>query len=403
MQVDSIASLPYSALRSLYNLLPQGFQRKLLRVISSLRLPETWRVLVCRDYIQLHIHNVEKIAVSYGKTVNFYTLIEENKSATAPAVHLPTQALEAIQPCIARTETVVLEITDQRFSLRNYHLFDSQMNVIDEPGLNFEKMPVYRKRLAKQVSKIKGTLAYLSNVEPTNYYHWMCRTLPLLRTYQQCFDIAEIDFFYIGEFPLASFHQESLVRAGIQPDQVIQTACTADRILAALANRTHKSFGAAPVIKENYLFSRGLFQTDIDRCLTTQTKRIYVSRGNAKRRKVLNESQVILLLKQYGFETVAMDDKTLQDQIHLFANAEAIVAPHGAALTNLLFIRPGTKVIELIPDGYVNNCFYALANYGNAEYYYLQGESTAQQVEQHRLDLKINISQLEQLCQIVFP
>ncbi len=142
-------------------------------------------------------------------------------------------------------------------------------------------------------------------------------------------------------------------------------------------------------------------------------KRIYVTRGNVKRRKVINEEQVVQSLEKYGFTTVSMDGKSLREQIQIFASAEAIVAPHGAALTNLLFIQPGTKVIELFPYGYVNNCFYALANYAKACYFYLQGEQINQpnfkqlslkrsNIDEHHLDLKIDIDKFEQICRIAF-
>jgi capsular polysaccharide biosynthesis protein len=39
-----------------------------------------------------------------------------------------------------------------------------------------------------------------------------------------------------------------------------------------------------------------------------------------------------------------------------------IVAPHGAALTNIVFTPPGALVVELFGDNYVNGCFWAIAN-----------------------------------------
>ena len=52
---------------------------------------------------------------------------------------------------------------------------------------------------------------------------------------------------------------------------------------------------------------------------------------------------------------------SVADQVRLFRGAEVIVAPHGAALTNLGFCRPGTQVIELLMDAYCNWCFRNLA------------------------------------------
>jgi len=48
-----------------------------------------------------------------------------------------------------------------------------------------------------------------------------------------------------------------------------------------------------------------------------------------------------------GFVTVSMDDRPIDEQAALFAGADVIVAEHGAALANLAFARPGTRVVEL--------------------------------------------------------
>lgn len=54
-----------------------------------------------------------------------------------------------------------------------------------------------------------------------------------------------------------------------------------------------------------------------------------------------------LICSKQGDLSVTTEDLSLIEQIVLFHNAEIIVAPHGAGLVNLLFARPGTKVIEL--------------------------------------------------------
>lgn len=389
-------------LKSLYSLFPNKVRHKFKTIIflclRRISFLSKLGILTCKNYNPLTISNVEKTITKSNKNVKYYTLIEEDRKATKPAVHLEEQKLDAIQPLVTKTETVILDIVNCKFSLRNNHLLDKNLNIIDEAGMEFEAMPVYR-QLLSNTTKLQGTVAYLSNVDPLNFYHWMCRTLPLLSIYEKFFDLKEIDFFYLGQFPLSNFHIESLTKAGIAKKQIVQKACTADRILAAISTRTER-FGSAPISRENYLFTRNLFYSN---CKTNnfKRKRIYVSRGNAKRRKVINEIQIINLLKKYGFEPVKMDHNTLQQQANLFCQAEAIVAPHGAALTNLLFIQPGTKVIEFIPYGYVNNCFYVLANYGEAEYFYVQGEDLKQNnINQHCRDIYVNIKKLEKICEI---
>jgi capsular polysaccharide biosynthesis protein len=54
-----------------------------------------------------------------------------------------------------------------------------------------------------------------------------------------------------------------------------------------------------------------------------------------------------------------------------------VVAPLGAALTNLVFCRPGVRVLELFAPRYLNSCFWTIAcNIPGSRYHYLVGESS---------------------------
>ena len=66
---------------------------------------------------------------------------------------------------------------------------------------------------------------------------------------------------------------------------------------------------------------------------------------------------------------------SLSAQIELFSKAEAVVAPHGAGLTNLVWCAPYTKVLEIFSPLYVNFCYWAIASVTQADYYYLLGNA----------------------------
>ena len=83
-------------------------------------------------------------------------------------------------------------------------------------------------------------------------------------------------------------------------------------------------------------------------------RRIYIDRRQSGVRPLRTESELIAALAPMGFEPVRLETLSLSDQIRLFRQAEAIVAPHGSALANLGFCRPGCLVIELLMDAYVD-------------------------------------------------
>ena len=89
-------------------------------------------------------------------------------------------------------------------------------------------------------------------------------------------------------------------------------------------------------------------------------KRIYISRANAKTRRVLNEQALLPILERYGFEVVRAEDLTYQQQVQLFFEAEAVVAPHGAGLTNLLFSEQ-CQVLEFHPANLIKTHYFLLS------------------------------------------
>ena len=58
--------------------------------------------------------------------------------------------------------------------------------------------------------------------------------------------------------------------------------------------------------------------------------------------------------------TVRSTEWSVSDQIHFFQNAELIVAPHGAGLSNIVFANPECRIIEINQSNYFNPCFSAL-------------------------------------------
>jgi capsular polysaccharide biosynthesis protein len=105
-------------------------------------------------------------------------------------------------------------------------------------------------------------------------------------------------------------------------------------------------------------------------------RRLYIDRRGTDLRPLLNEDEVIAKLRPLGFVPVRPETFTLADQVRLFRGAEAIVAPHGAGLTNIGYCRPGAILLELFMDAYVNWCFRRLAAVKTLRYDCLLGRST---------------------------
>lgn len=101
---------------------------------------------------------------------------------------------------------------------------------------------------------------------------------------------------------------------------------------------------------------------------TKGDRRIYISRRDARRRALLNEQQVIDFLHSRGFEIYQCSALTVREQQQLFASASLIIAPHGAALTNIAWCNPGTRILELTPRHHLNPCFRDMCEMGGFEH-----------------------------------
>jgi len=95
--------------------------------------------------------------------------------------------------------------------------------------------------------------------------------------------------------------------------------------------------------------------------------RLYLSRRRSSR-SFTNEADVEAMLSDRGFTVIYAEDLELGEEIALFQQAEMIVAPHGAGLCNLVWVKPSTRVVEIISPRMVSDFFVRLACIVQAEH-----------------------------------
>ena len=80
------------------------------------------------------------------------------------------------------------------------------------------------------------------------------------------------------------------------------------------------------------------------------SKKIYVTREDSNYRKIINEGDIVRLLRQKGYRVINPQLYEIEEQIEIFSNAEKIIAPHGSNLANIIFCKPGTEIFEITPS-----------------------------------------------------
>ncbi len=92
-------------------------------------------------------------------------------------------------------------------------------------------------------------------------------------------------------------------------------------------------------------------------------------KNNFSSRILINENEIRKELKDYTF--LYLEDMSVENQIITFNSAKIIVGMSGAGLTNILYCKRNTKIIELRPEffGYNYNYFSDIAKIKSLKFY----------------------------------
>ena len=180
-----------------------------------------------------------------------------------------------------------------------------------------------------------------------NFGHFLMDTLPRLHLLEAAGLLeGDIDHYLLP--PLGVPEARDLVaRADIDPARIVWlepgTCFTAPEVLATTHPGERRT---TPAWVPRYLRDRFAEATPDRDDPAGRPRRIYLARGDNSRRPV-NEPAVAEALAGLGFTTVDCDE-TRGNAV--FASAEIVVGPNGAALTNTMFCPPGATLVELVPS-----------------------------------------------------
>ena len=268
------------------------------------------------------------------------------------------------------------------------------LDVSQEMGMNRFEHPVFFRVRLPRALQLAGKSAVLATAGRANYSHWMCDSLPRLELLRKAgFRWGDIDHFLVGEF--TPFQKETLELLGIDPAR--RPLCTTSShfrcetlLLPALPGMIgHPPPWAGEFLREMIL---GPSEYAAGASDARTGKRIYISRAGARFRRVLNDDEVIATLQGEGFTVVKLETLNVAAQARLFAEAEVVVSPHGAGLTNILFCQPGAVVVEIFSPRCVIPAYYGMSSRGHLRYGYLLGRPQSVNPKGHYFSMIEDIS-----------
>jgi len=206
---------------------------------------------------------------------------------------------------------------------------------------------------------------------PTSFHHWVVEFLPRIRH-------LELYESMTGDTPTVlippnppTYVTESLALLGYSDSEYREWSggrAHVDRFLYTSPLR----HGAVPNPAACEWLHRRMTGAVTDLETDNMPSRLFISRGDARMRRIKNRPEIEPLLQQWGFETVRLTDYSIAEQVAMFAQADCVMGAHGAGLTNIVY-GTNLNVLEVFPAGDLRGHYHALANVMDHDYYGLTG------------------------------
>lgn len=227
----------------------------------------------------------------------------------------------------------------------------------------------YRYAIAKRVlSKTirldeNATHTFIHNHWARGFHHWVVESLMRLASIRE--DLRDrIKLIIPDDFPAFAF--ESL-KGMIDEQQLVRLPAGAGAHVPralVIPNPDYQRFDSTSLLnlRERLMRANGISDN-----AGTPCRKVYISREFATMRRIENENEVQEWMRGHGYEIVHTEKLPFAKQIRLFAEAKEVVSIHGAALTNLMFMKPGTLVREFCHESQSgsdtrNHCFERMAD-----------------------------------------
>lgn len=210
------------------------------------------------------------------------------------------------------------------------------------------------------------------NHDYANYYHWTLQGLPSLLLFRALRGhTANLRLLLPASVPryvLQYLELLNIKHAEVQGLPLDGRLCFADELIYPSFLGGEYAFNTSGLILDlaQALLARSGIQPSAP--MGAGKRVIYCSRLDSSNRKITNEADLIKTLEELKVETIVASRLDVRAQMKTFHDADIVISPHGAGLSNVLYCRKGTTVIELIPDKYRNRCFATLAIHGGCNY-----------------------------------
>ena len=234
---------------------------------------------------------------------------------------------------------------------------------------NIKKNEVIKNGTPKFLKKIEKNIISLisGGAAKHNYGHWLFDVLSRYCFIKKHYKFNKSDLFYVPAYRY-QFQKESLKYLNVSSNQVISSEniryIQGKNIISSTHPFSHKfskiDHQVIKEIKKTFLPFKNFSNINtfdkifIDRKYDKFNSLDKDLRKYKDERILINHKEIISYLKIKNFHVIKCSDLSFSDQIKIFSNAKIIISMIGAELSNLVFCKPHTNVIEIKNN---NKCF----------------------------------------------
>ena len=196
--------------------------------------------------------------------------------------------------------------------------------------------------LGRKVKTLDKAIYLITPEAEGNYYHWVVDLMPrLLVLYNyKLSDLENRSIIIHGS--IKPYEDDSLALLGVKKYKIVRL-------------KSFETINVKDLIVADYqdlnipfpLWKKQLLRKLNFNGATAAKKKIYLLRGKQAKRQLIGEERLISIMRELDFDIIDPQQLSFFEQINVFNQAEIVVSLHGAALTNMLFCKPKTLIIEL--------------------------------------------------------
>lgn len=234
-----------------------------------------------------------------------------------------------------------VRISENSVVFNYFKIFEDSCITPDDYKRYSKGYKFYFKFLLPKLNFSKKRFLLITDEWTSNYYHWHMFALQRLVALKKNNFLQDSVLVLPEKYKKYPFVLPSLQKFGISEKEIVFLP----------KKRNIKTVETAIVKVSDY----SLLIKEVREILLKNTtekdfgfgEKIYISRAKQNLRSIVNEKETLLLLEQYGFKKVVMEDFSYDEQINIMRKAKYVISPHGAGLLNILFMPQDGAILEL--------------------------------------------------------